>query len=408
MKTKLQALMAVVNKAIPGAMGMANTVQSGVLRRIPSGIFGVDVAIGGGIPRGRVTMIVGGESTGKTTLCLYIIATWQHTCRECLTPFRTERITDVDKDGVVTRIRRPVTQKCACGKCEPHMVAYYDAEGTMDVPWAEGIGVDTDSLLLIQPEGAEQGVDIMSKALRTGELDLAIVDSIAMMTPRREIEQSAEAGQRPDMALITNRAMRVWQAALNSLGLENEQKPAIILVNQFREKVGVMYGPTETWPGGKGQNFAASIMLHMRAGKRIDGKGVPGGKDPSKVGVQIHFKVPKNKTATPYREGTFNLYTQTAPQLGVQAGEVDNFQQVIEYGAACGALERRGAWYVLQDAFGKAYANPENKNGNFQGLDSVVAFLKAHPELADAVTTAIRAHVHTGMAPVPSTEEDDT
>lgn len=408
-RKKLQQAMQAVNKKYgAGTMKPASRVAFAHLVRIPTGIFNVDVAIGGGVPKGRTTMVVGEESTGKTTFCLKVVESFQHTCRKCLKRF--EWYTDEQRDpntGEVIDAPMVVTRACECGANEPHVCAYFDIEGSFDPLWAAAHGVDIPSLLLIQPERAEEGSDMVTAMIRTGELDLVVLDSIAMMTPSREVEESAEAGRRPDQALVVNQLMRKIQAALNSLGLDNPNKPAILQVNQFRMKIGVMYGDPRTWPGGLGQNYAASILLSMRAGKAIDITGNVGGKQDAKVGVELHFKAEKNKTFTPFKKGSYHLYFADAPHLGFKKGDVNNFEQMVEYGVLLGLIEKSGAWFDLQNTFGPSFANPASGSGKFQGLDALVTFLKADPKKAEAVRDLVLTSVRSNTKVIPSGGDGD-
>jgi recombination protein RecA len=421
-KTKLLGVMAAVNKEFGvGTMQVASRVAFAHHIRIPTGIFSLDVAIGGGIPKGRTTMIVGGESVGKSTLCKLIAANFQHTCRECLQPYDWYTQEERDRDGNVKSAEVVIVTPCPCGKNTPHIVAYDDAEGTFDPAWAAALGVDVPSLVLFQPESAQQGSDIINALVRTGELDLAILDSIAAMTPEREIEESASKGQRPDQALLTNRLMRTIQASLNSLGLENQKKPAIIQVNQFRQKVGVMYGDPTTWPGGLGQNYAASILIEMRAGKQINGKGnLVDGSDKSKdelaqmrIGRELNFTVSKNKTFPPFKKGVFHLVNQDVPHLNLRKGHINNFEQMVEYGIHIGLVHKAGAWLDMHTEFGDEFVNPDVKSGNFQGVDKLIEFLRGQPDLVKKVRERIMnevknaAYATKGSAVAPADEEDE-
>lgn len=400
---KLMAAMAAVNKAHgAGTMALASEVAFSHLKRIPTGIFALDVALGGGLPKGRIIMAVGEEAVGKTSVFLRVAAHFQHTCKRCLEPF--EWHSEVNALGEQTGV--VVTQACPCGESEPHNVALFDSEGHFDPAWAASLGVDVPALWITQPQHAEQGVDVVNKLMRTGELDLVGIDSVAMMTPGREIEQGAESGQRPDLALIWNKAMRTFQASLNSLGMDHPNKPAIYMVNQFREKVGVMYGDPRTWPGGKGQNFASSIILSLRAGKSIDGKNVVGGKDDEKIGVELHGRTEKNKTFAPYKKFSFKLYNTDVPALGIKKGDVDNFDQMVSYGMHLGVIPKGGAWYDLAATFGDEFKNPLAGTGKFQGEDAVIAFLKADPAKARVVREKILEVVKQNDRGIPSSTDD--
>jgi len=394
-KKNLMAALGAVNKAYgAGTIALASQVAFAHLTRIPTGIFSLDMEIGGGLPKGRFTMVVGEEATAKTTLFLFIAANFQHTCRKCLSPFQWYTDEEVDPaTGEILKQDMVVTEACACGANEPHTVALFDSEGHFDPMWAASLGVDVPTLIVIQPQHAEQGVDVVNKLLRTGELDLVGIDSVAMMTPGVEVEESAEKMTVGSMARIWNKAMRTFQASLNSLGMNNPNKPAIYMVNQFREKVGVMYGDPTTWPGGKGQNFASSIIISMRRGKAIDQNGNVGGKDDTKVGSEFFFKTEKNKVFPPLKKGSFKLYSTDVPALGVRKGSVNNFEQMMGYAVKLGVIKQSGAWYDLTSTFGDAFKNPLSKNGTFQGLDSVVSFLQQDKAKVKTVSDRILAEV---------------
>lgn len=408
-KKKLNAAMAAINKEFGvGTIKPASQVTFAHQIRIPTGIFNLDVAIGGGIPKGRIIQIVGDESVGKTTLCKRIAGNFQHTCRKCLQSFKWYTKEEVDPaTGEVVDSEMVVTQPCPCGANEPHVVVYADVEGSFDPYWAALMGVDVPSLILIQPEWAEQGVDMASKLLRTGEVDLWITDSIAMMTPGAEIEKSSESQTVGVQARLINKMMRLIQSALNSLGMDNPNKPAILQVNQFREKVGVLYGDPTTWPGGHGQNYAASILLIMRAGKLIDAKGNVGGTDKVKIGKEIRFHAKKNKTFVPEKRDTFHLYFADAPDLGIKMGDINNLDQIVDYGVKVGVIEKGGAWYDLAATFGDEFKNPASNNGKFQGSDALKTFLRLNEDKARAVRERILQEVRTNTGVIPTAGDED-
>lgn len=189
--------------------------------RIPSGIFLLDVGIGGGIPKGRTLIYKGEPSSGKTSASLMNIVEFQKRCRECNTL---------------------IEGGCSCGKNVPHRCAYIDVEGTFDTEWASAIGVNTTDLLLSQPEYGEQSVDILEALIRSGEIDLIVVDSLAAIVPMVEVENDAEKQTMGIHARLINKMCRAISSGLNSLGMTNDKKPSIILINQIREKLGVMWG----------------------------------------------------------------------------------------------------------------------------------------------------------------------
>jgi len=329
------------------------------LARLSTGVFSLDAAMGGGLPLGRVVIFVGNESTGKTTVAMRAAATAQQTCRHCGDHLGH------DANGVVV-----------CPQCgesgEPKRVFYADIEGTFDPPWFADLGGDNDALYLTQPEFAEQAADIVEAVIRTGEVDLVVIDSIAMMSPAIEIEKSAEDAMVGNHAKLVNRFMRAIQSGFNSLGMSKAQKPSVILVNQIREKIGVMYGSPDTMPGGRGQGFAASITVKFFA-RPSEGITEGTGDKAVSVGQQLRFECVKNKTFPPHKKGYFDLYTENAAESGCPKGYIDNTKSVFEYAVKKGLVEKAGAWYsYTSETFGELRA---------QGGNAFVTELDAQPEL---------------------------
>jgi recombination protein RecA len=334
------------------------------LERFSSGIFAIDAEIGGGIPRGRILIFTGNESTGKTTVAKKTIATAQRTCRNC----GTELVESLD--GV------PRCPNCSDGG--KAMTAFYcDIEGAFDPVWFEALGGNNDDLYLFQPEFAEQAVDVVEAIIRTGDVDVIVVDSIAMLSPAAEIEKSAEDQLMGTHAKLVNRMMRAIQAGFNSLGTNNAKKPTVILINQVREKVGVMYGSPDVMPGGRGQSFASSVTLKFFA--RPSEKLCESVGDKKQVGQQIRFNVEKNKTFPPHRSGVFTLYTDDSEEYGVKKGTVDNMLSIFRYALRYDVVSKVGSWY--------SYVQDCGNEIRVQGEDKFIAEMEARPDLVQELKT---------------------
>jgi recombination protein RecA len=363
----------IVLKQIDKKYGKGTVIRGSqypALARFSSGIFAIDAEIGGGIPRGRVLIFTGNESTGKTTVAKKAIATAQNTCRVCGSRFT------VDEDGVI-----------GCPQCEdggtPMTAFYCDIEGTFDPVWFSELGGNNESLYLFQPEFAEQAVDVVEAIIRTGDVDVIVVDSIAMMSPAVEIEKSAEDQMMGTHAKLVNRMMRAIQAGFNSLGTDNLKKPTVILINQIREKVGVMFGSPDTMPGGRGQSFASSITLKFFA--RPSERLCESAGDKKQVGQQIRFNVEKNKTFPPHRSGLFTLYTDDSEEYGVHKGKVDNALSILKYGIRYGVVTKAGSWL--------SYINRQGEGLRTQGEDKFLIELEKNPALLKEIATAVMALV---------------
>ena len=287
---------------------------------IPTGSLGLDIALGvGGLPRGRVVEVYGPESSGKTTLALHVV-------------------------GEAQRLG---------GIC-----AFVDAEHALDVGYARKLGVRTDDLLVSQPDCGEQALEITEMLVRSGAVDVIVVDSVAALTPRAELE-----GEMGD-AHVGLQARLMSQALRKLTGTIAKSNTLVIFINQIRMKIGVMFGNPETTTGGNALKFYASVRLDIRrVGALKDGEKV--------VGNRTRVKVVKNKMAPPFREVEFDiLYGEGISREG----------DLVDLGAECGAVEKSGAWFGFGgDRIG-------------QGRENAKQFLRDHPDVAKKIEAKVLAH----------------
>jgi recombination protein RecA len=288
---------------------------------IPTGSIALDLALGGGgVPRGRITEIYGPESSGKTTLCYHVAANAQRA------------------GGIV---------------------AFIDAEHALDPTYARNVGVDVDELLVSQPDTGEQALEIAETLIRSNGVDVVIVDSVAALVPRAEIE-----GDMGD-SFVGLQARLMSQALRKLTGAINRSKTALVFTNQLREKIGVMFGNPETTPGGRALKFYASVRLDIR---RIE--TLKQGTDA--IGSRTRVKVVKNKVASPFRIAEFDImYNEGISREG----------GLLDVGIAAGALSKTGAWFNYGDT----------RLG--QGRENAREFLKANPEIAARIDDEIRGKV---------------
>jgi len=288
---------------------------------ISTGSLGLDIALGvGGLPRGRVVEIYGPESSGKTTLTLQVIAEAQR----------------------------------AGGTC-----AFIDAEHALDPIYAESLGVNTDDLLVSQPDTGEQALEICDMIVRSGAVDVVVVDSVAALTPKAEIE-----GEMGDTH-VGLQARLMSQALRKMTGNIKNSNTLVIFINQIRMKIGVMFGSPETTTGGNALKFYSSVRLDIRRiGSVKDGDEV--------VGNETRVKVVKNKVAPPFRQTEFQiLYGEGINHLG----------EVLDLGVQQGIIDKSGAWYAYK----------EDRIG--QGRKNAADFLSANPEIAREIESQIRAQL---------------
>ena len=291
-----------------------------VIEVIPTGSIALDVALGiGGLPRGRIVEIYGPESSGKTTLTLHAIANAQK----------------------------------AGGIC-----AFIDAEHAFDAEYAKKLGVDIDALLVSQPDTGEQALEIMDMLIRSGALDLVVVDSVAALFPRAEIEGEMGDSHMGLQARLMSQALRKITGALH------QSKTTAIFINQLREKIGVFFGSPETTTGGKALKFYASVRLDIRRIETLkDGQEA--------VGNRTRVKVVKNKMAPPFKQAEFDIIYGTG---------ISREGSLIDMGVDIGIVKKSGAWYTYEaDQLG-------------QGKENARTFLLDNPDLSNEIEAKIRAH----------------
>ena len=291
---------------------------------IPTGSVALDIALGvGGLPRGRVVEIYGPESSGKTTVALHAVAQAQ-------------------KLG---------------GIC-----AFIDAEHALDPEYAKRLGVDTDALLISQPDNGEQALEICDMLVRSGALALIVIDSVAALTPRAEIEGEMGDSHMGLQARLMSQALRKMAGALSSAGT------TAIFINQLREKIGVMFGNPETTTGGRALKFYASIRLDVRRIETL--------KDGSEmVGSRTRVKVVKNKVAPPFKQAEFDI---------IYGLGISREGSLIDMGVESGVVRKAGAWFTYDST----------QLG--QGKENARSFLKTHPETADEIEAKIKAKMGLG------------
>ena len=310
-------------KEIQEKYGEGSIMKLGEGRRvdvdvIPTGSISIDLALGvGGVPRGRVTEIYGPESSGKTTLCLHLVA-------------------EMQKKG---------------GVC-----AYVDAEHALDPEYAKRIGVKINDLLISQPDTGEQGLEIVETLVRSGGIALVVVDSVAALTPRAEIEGEMDQQHMGLQARLMSHALR------KLTGIISKTNPSVVFINQIRHKIGIMFGNPETTTGGLALKFYASVRIEIRRSAQIQsGEKI--------VGNRVKVKIVKNKVAPPFRTAEFDImYNEGISRVG----------DLVNTGVALEVVNKSGAWYNYGDV----------KLG--QGVEGAKQFLKENPKVEQAIAAAIK------------------
>ena len=336
-KEALNAAIASIEKQFGrgSIMTMGGENPMGTIEVVPTGIISVDMALGGGIPVGRIIEIYGPESSGKTTLAEYMIGQVQQ------------------RGGVA---------------------AFIDAEHAFDPEYAKTLGVQLDDLLFSQPDTGEQALEICETLVRSNAVNVIVIDSVAALVPRAEIE-----GEMGD-AMIGVQARLMSQALRKLTGVISKSKTTVIFINQIRVKIGVMFGNPETTSGGNALKFYASVRIEIRRKEQI--------KEGDQVsGITTGIKVVKNKIAPPFRTATFDI---------MYGSGISREGDLIDTGVAKDVVRKSGAWYYYgEDRLG-------------QGKEGAREYLKAHPETADKIEVELRekAGLVKGGTAVPVVEPE--
>ena len=293
---------------------------------IPTGSLSLDLALGiGGVPKGRIVEIYGPESSGKTTLALHIVASAQKMGGE---------------------------------------VAYIDVEHALEPAYARALGVNIESMLISQPDTGEDALAITETLVRSGAIDVVVVDSVAALVPRSEIEGEMGDSSVGVLARLMSQALRKLAGSISKTNC------IVIFINQLREKIGVMYGNPETTPGGRALKYFSSVRIDVRRTESLkNGTEV--------IGNRTRAKIVKNKVAPPFREAEFDImYGEGISKVG----------EIIDLAVKLDLIEKGGAWFTVGET-------------RIQGRDNVKTYLKEHPEIADELEEKIRANSFKLMSP---------
>lgn len=330
----LAAAMGQIEKAFgKGAIMRLGSSSHLNVETLSSGSIGLDIALGGGLPVGRITEIYGHEASGKTTVALSVIATAQRQGMQC---------------------------------------AFIDAEHALDPRYAQALGVDIDNLLVSQPDNGEQALEITEALVRSGAVGVVIVDSVAALTPKAEIEGEIGDAHMGVQARMMSQAMR------KLAGTISDTKTMVIFINQIRMKIGVMFGNPETTTGGNALKFYSSVRLEVRGSNIKEGDEV--------TGREIRVKIVKNKIAPPFKQTSFRLMFGKGISL---------LDEILDFGVELKIINKMGAWYDYNGV----------KMG--QGRANSVAWLEANPDVAAEIEGQIRESALSSATALPVSAPDD-
>ncbi len=305
-------------------MKLGDNTKNMNIEVVPTGSLSLDIALGvGGMPRGRIIEIYGPESSGKTTVALHVVA-------------------EVQKMGGIA--------------------GFIDAEHALDPVYAKNIGVDIDNLYISQPDNGEQALEITETMVRSGAVDVIIVDSVAALVPKAEIDGEMGDSHVGLHARLMSQALRKLTAVISKTNC------VVIFINQLREKVGVMFGNPETTTGGRALKFYSSVRLDVRRIESLKAQG-------EVIGNRTRVKVVKNKVAPPFKEAEFDI------MFGKGISKVGD---IVDLAAACDIIVKSGAWYSYNG----------NKIG--QGRENTKAYLQENPEIMEEIDKLVRAHYGIG------------
>jgi len=354
----IDGVAAIINKNFgKGTILRASDAKSLRIKRVSFGVFALDIASGGGVPRGRITMLHGDKSTGKSCIAMKIAAEFQRCDRLTGKPYLR-----IDSGGEIEEL-----DFGRSGEPQPMNVVWVDLEHTFEIDWARKWGIDTDYLYVVQPASSEEAIDICDGLIRSNKCDLVIVDSIAALSPSAEIEGASGEVHMGLNARLFNQALRKWTSGLNACGLLSETQCSIVLINQFRLKIGggVVY---KTTPCGEGHKYFASIEIVFTKKDFIN--------DPitnRPIGILVEFMFKKNKTAPPMRGGQYEIYfvnSDTNDGIG-STGEIG---QIFDFAKYWGLIKSSGKWVSFNPPIVK-------ESIKIDGKKKTIEFLYNHPEI---------------------------
>ena len=340
-KRALEAAMSQIEKQFgKGSVMKLGEFKAMEIEAIPTGALSLDMALGiGGVPRGRIIEVFGPESSGKTTLALHVVAEAQKMGGEA---------------------------------------AFIDAEHALDPVYAKKLGVDIDNLIVSQPDTGEQALEITESLVRSGALDVIVVDSVAALVPKAEIDGDMGDSHMGLQARLMSQALRKLAGAIN------KTKTVIIFINQLREKIGVMFGNPETTTGGRALKFYASVRLDIRKIENIK-------QDGNVIGNRARVKIVKNKVAPPFREAEFDImYGEGISKIG----------NIFDMAVNLDIIEKSGSWFSY------------NGNRIGQGRENVKKYLQDNPDILDEIEKKVRGNTEKAFEEslgeeLPSAETDD-
>lgn len=333
-----------------------------VVPRITTGLYGMDLVTNGGIPQGRITMWYGERSTGKTSKVLRVLGNAQCVCANCYRPAEL-------KDGVITlpnletgkkqEVETRIVVDCECGNPRNYLCLWIDAEKVWLPSWSKKMGVDPGGVLVMRPEYGEQAYDMALAMVNRGIIDAVAIDSLAALAPKEEMEASMEQAHQGVSARMNNKFLRKLVMAMNYCANTYARSPSLWLINQYREKIGVMFGDPRVLTGGKGQGFAPTLEIECSPGK-IDKDE----KTKEVYSAEFNYYIKKNKVGVPFGRGSYSMCLTDTSLF--QVGDLMEHKTVVEHAVANGFIEKpNNVTYIFED----------NK---FRGMSDIVRYFGEH------------------------------
>lgn len=315
----------------------ADEMSVKIVPRVSTGLYGLDAKTNGGFPLGRVMMLYGEARSAKTTTYLRGLGNAQKLCANCFKEGTFKdgviELPDLMEGGKRKKIETQVIVDCPCGNPKDFLTLWIDAEGVWLTDWAERMGVLPEKVMLMRPSYGEQAFDIAVAMMNRGIVDLVVIDSLAAMSPAAEVKTSMEQSHQGVSARMNNKFLRKLVAGMNNCFQKNDKAPTLWLVNQYREKIGVMFGSPNVVTGGKGQRFATTLEIECRPGK-IDVDSETG----EVYSAEFKYNIKKNKVGTDGQKGVFKMCTVETDVFDV--GDLMEHEEVIKAAVNLGFIEK--------------------------------------------------------------------